>query len=47
MNVFSKHWEILKSEYLFRNNWLTVRKDHVRLPSGTEMDDYYVLEYPD
>ena len=26
---------------------MTVRKDHVRLPSGIEMDDYYVLEYPD
>ena len=40
-------WEILKSAYLFESKWLTVRKDHVKMPSGQEMDDYYVLEYPD
>lgn len=43
----SKQWSIIKSDYLIKNNWLTVRKDHVRLPNGAEMDDYYVLEYPD
>lgn len=42
-----KNWEILQSNFLIRNKWITVRKDHVRLPSGVEMDDYYVLEYPD
>lgn len=26
---------------------MTVRKDYVRMPSGVEMEDYYVLEYPD
>jgi len=41
------HWEILNSEYLLKTRWLTVRKDHVRMPSGVEMKDYYVLEYPD
>ena len=40
-------WFILKSEHLLKTKWLTVRKDHVRMPSGTEMVDYYVLEYPD
>lgn len=43
----NKKWSIIKSNYLIQNKWLTVRKDHVRLPSGTEIDDYYVLEYPD
>ncbi len=42
-----RSWKILSSEYLIKNRWLTVRKDHVRLPAGIEMDDYYVLEYPD
>lgn len=42
-----KSWEVLQSDYLIRNKWITVRKDHVRLPSGVEMDDYFVLEYPD
>ena len=42
-----KKWEIIKSEYLFRRPWLTVRRDCVRLPSGVENPEYYVLEYPD
>lgn len=42
-----KKWKILKSDYLIRNQWLTVRQDHVKLPTGVEMDDFYVMEYPD
>ncbi len=45
-NMKKKAWKIVSSDYLIKNKWLTVRKDHVRLPSGVEMDDYYVLEYP-
>lgn len=41
------NWKILNSEYLLKTRWLTVRKDHVRMQSGVEMEDYYVLEYPD
>lgn len=41
-----KNWQIISSDYLIKNKWLTVRKDHVVLPSGVEIDDYYVLEYP-
>lgn len=41
------NWNILSSEYLLKTKWLTVRKDYIRMPSGAEMDDYYVLEYPD
>lgn len=40
-------WQILHSDYLIRNCWLTVRKDHLRQPSGCEMEDFYVMEYPD
>lgn len=40
-------WEVLGTEYLFRRPWLTARRDHVRLPSGVEIPEYYVLEYPD
>lgn len=40
-------WCILSSLYLLRTKWLTVRKDHVIMPSGVEIEDYYVLEYPD
>lgn len=40
-------WEVLKSEYLFKRPWLTVRKDCVKIPSGEINEEYYVLEYPD
>ena len=39
-------WTVVESEYLFRRPWLTARRDHVRLPSGVENPEYYVLEYP-
>lgn len=39
-------WQVLKSEYLFRRPWLTVRCEHTRLPNGNECPEYYVLEYP-
>lgn len=42
-----KKWHINKSEYLLTTPWLVVRKDAVTLPTGAEMDDYYVLEYPE
>ncbi len=40
-------WTLLDSEYIWNKPWLTARKDHVRLPSGVEMNEYYVLEYPE
>ena len=40
-------WSILNSNYLIKCKWLTVRKDHVRLPSGMEMDDFYIIESND
>lgn len=40
-------WTTLSSEYLIQRPWLTARRDRVRLPNGTEHDEYYVLEYPD
>lgn len=39
-------WEVVKSEYLHRRPWLTVRRDEVRLPNGVVHPEYYVLEYP-
>lgn len=41
------NWTILKSSYAFICPWLKVRKDHVRMPSGVEMDDFYVVESND
>lgn len=37
---------MLASEYLFREPWLTVRKDKCELPNGKIMPAFYVSEYP-
>ncbi len=39
--------EVLSSRYLFKEPWLTVREEAIRLPNGAEVPRYYVLEYPD
>lgn len=41
-----RKWETLESEYLIRRPWLTARRDTVKLPNGTIIPEYYVLEYP-
>ena len=40
------NWEKLSSRYLVREQWATLRVDTCRMPNGTLIDDYYVLEYP-
>ncbi len=35
-------WEIIRSETAFEHKWYTLRKDEVRLPDGTIVDDYFV-----
>ena len=42
-----RKWKVLRSEYLFRRPWLTVRRERIGLPGGSEIPEYYVLEYPD
>ena len=39
-------WEILNSTYPFECPWLRIRKDHVLMPSGLEIPDFYVEELP-
>lgn len=39
-------WEKLSSRYLVKERWATLRVDACRMPDGTIVDDYYVLEYP-
>lgn len=41
----SLDWKLLHSEYLFRGDWLTARKDRCLTPTGKIIDPYYVLEY--
>ena len=40
-------WKLLASEYLYREDWLTVRKEKLALPNGHIIPKYFVLEYPD
>jgi ADP-ribose pyrophosphatase len=41
----SLDWKLLDSEYLFKDAWLTARKDRCMTPGGKLVDPYYVLEY--
>lgn len=42
-----KPWKILSSRSTYKDNWLSVRTDHVRLDDGREIEGYHILEYPD
>lgn len=39
-------WKVLESEYLHKEDWLTIRKEKCALPNGKIIPAYYVLEYP-
>lgn len=40
-------WKTLSSEYVYKDNWFTARKDRCEMPSGKIVDPYYILEFPD
>ena len=35
-------WKTLASEVVFSHRWYTLRRDHVELPGGQVLDDYFV-----
>ena len=40
-------WTLVEREYLFEKPpWLVLRRDHLRLPNGREIPEYFVSEYP-
>ena len=40
-------FEVLDRKYLFRRPpWLVLRQDHLRLPTGGEIPEYWISEYP-
>lgn len=45
--IKDKKWKVLKSEYIARKPWFTVRREEVELPTGNRIPEYYVYEYPD
>lgn len=42
-----KKWQVLRSHMVFDNPWCRVRRDEVKLPSGTVIDDYFVNLRPE
>lgn len=40
-------WEILRSQTVYRDRWLTHTLEHVRLASGYEISQYHVLDQND
>ncbi|MGI4834600.1 MAG: NUDIX hydrolase [Janthinobacterium lividum] len=46
MNSPLEPWQTLHSELVFDHRWYQLRRDHVRLPSGQELDDYFVSVRP-
>lgn len=40
-------WEVLKSETVFHNKWVTIQKEAVKLPTGIVIDDYYLNVRPE
>ncbi len=39
-------WKIIKSEYLFKDLWFTIRRDTCERPDGRIVFPYYVYEFP-
>jgi 8-oxo-dGTP pyrophosphatase MutT (NUDIX family) len=40
-------WTVISSEYLHRKPpWLVMRKERLRLPTGREIEEYWISEYP-
>jgi ADP-ribose pyrophosphatase len=42
-----RRWRVLRSERLVESPWITVRREHVRTPSGYEIPEYYLVDAPD
>ena len=40
-------WRLLESTYPYRDRWLTLRSDSVRLPNGNLLSPYHVIEVAD
>lgn len=44
---YDKPWTVLESSYAMRDEWLVIRSDKVRLPTGRVLDAYHTMEGPD
>jgi ADP-ribose pyrophosphatase len=39
-------WQVLRSETVLDSPWLRVRRQHVRVPNGQELPEYYLIDGP-
>jgi ADP-ribose pyrophosphatase len=46
MSIEIKPWKTLDSTLVFDHKWYKLRRDHVELPSGQVLDDYFVSVRP-
>lgn len=42
-----KCWDVIKSKITYRDRWLTLRSDEIRLPDGSTLSPYHTVEGPD
>ncbi|WP_422000808.1 NUDIX hydrolase [Reyranella sp.] len=40
-------WQVLDSRFSYRDRWLAVRSDTVRVPNGTVLSPYHTIEFPE
>jgi 8-oxo-dGTP pyrophosphatase MutT (NUDIX family) len=40
-------WQVLDSKYSYRDRWLALRSDTVRVPNGTILSPYHTIEFPE
>ena len=40
-------WQVLELKYSYRDRWLAVRSDTVRVPNGTILSPYHTIEFPE
>jgi ADP-ribose pyrophosphatase len=40
-------WQVLESKYSYRDRWLAVRSDTVRVSNGTILSPYHTIEFPE
>jgi len=43
----NRKWKVIRSEYIAREPWFTVRREEVELPGGARVPAWYIFEYPD
>jgi 8-oxo-dGTP pyrophosphatase MutT (NUDIX family) len=46
-SVVVEPWQVLDTRYSYRDRWLALRSDTVRVPNGTILSPYHTIEFPE